>query len=637
MNSVLTRFKKDYTARGIEEMSLSEYLDKAKTDPSMYANVYERLLTAIGKPKLIDTSKDERLGRIHGNRVIKVYEAFSEFYGIENVIERTVNFIKHAAQGLEEANQILYFKGPPGSAKSTLVAKLKELVEQQPLYVLKGSPIQESPLGLFSKNDAKDLNIPERYFKIRPSAIALQQLEEYKGDVSRFKVEKIYPSEAYQRGIGVIVASDENTQDVSDLVGKINIRALEDYPADDPRAYSFSGALCHGHNGMVEYIEMFKSAPKMLNPLLTATQDHFYQATEAIPAIPFLGMIVAHSNESEWQLFKANNINEGFLDRIYLLNVPYCVRETEEVEIYKKLIRQSELRDAPVSPGTLELLARFVIATRIEPNYNSDLMTKVHVYNGEHMKDKDPNSLSINEYRRAAEKPEGFDGISTRDAFKLLSEVYNTDLDEIAANPVYLFASLERFITEKPIKEDEQEAAQSFLNEHIKAEFYTLFSEDLQTAFLDSYDRRGQALFDRYFIHADQWLQNRDYRDPETNQILDRESLDNELSRLEKPAGIANPKSFRQEVVTFCIRYQSKHNGENPSWSSYNKIKDVIKKTMFEKTEDLIPLISFDSHSTEAEESEHKSFIKRMKEKGYTEKQVRLLVEWQQRFPKCKE
>lgn len=46
---------------------------------------------------------------------------------------------------------------------------------------------------------------------------------------------------------------------------------------------------------------MFKAPIKMLHPLLTATQESSYLGTENIGAIPFNGIILAHSNEAEWR------------------------------------------------------------------------------------------------------------------------------------------------------------------------------------------------------------------------------------------------------------------------------------------------------------------------------------------------
>ncbi len=91
--------------------------------PMMYATATERLLSAIGEPEMVDTAKDARLGRIFMNRTIRIYPAFSEFYGMEETIERIVGFLRHAAQGLEERKQIMYLLGPVGGGKSSLAER----------------------------------------------------------------------------------------------------------------------------------------------------------------------------------------------------------------------------------------------------------------------------------------------------------------------------------------------------------------------------------------------------------------------------------------------------------------------------------------------------------------------------------
>lgn len=80
---------------------------------------------------------------------------------------------------------------------------------------------------------------------------------------------------------------------------------------------------------------MFKAPIKVLHPLLTATQEGNYNGTEGISALPFNGIILAHSNESEWVTFRNNKNNEAFLDRVYIVKVPYCLRISEEIKIYE--------------------------------------------------------------------------------------------------------------------------------------------------------------------------------------------------------------------------------------------------------------------------------------------------------------
>lgn len=71
----------------------------------------------------------------------------------EEAIERLVAYFRQSAQGLEEKKQVLYLLGPVGGGKSSLAERLKELMQQHPMYVLKAgdeiSPVFESPLGLF--------------------------------------------------------------------------------------------------------------------------------------------------------------------------------------------------------------------------------------------------------------------------------------------------------------------------------------------------------------------------------------------------------------------------------------------------------------------------------------------------------
>src|SRR6478752_4933348 len=321
-----------------EEYSLSEYLQLCKKDPLTYASAPERMLAAIGEPTLVDTRLDPRLSRIFANKVIKVYPAFREFYGMEEVIEQVVSYFRHAAQGLEERKQILYLLGPVGGGKSSIAEKLKHLMEQVPFFALKGSPVNESPLGLF--NNAEDAPLLQQQYGIAPrylqrimSPWAVKRLEEFGGDIRKFKVVKRFPSILKQCGIAKTEPGDENNQDISALVGKVDIRKLETFAQDDPDAYSYSGGLCLANQGLLEFVEMFKAPIKVLHPLLTATQEGNFKGTEGFGAIPFDGIVMAHSNESEWKAFKNNKNNEAFLDRIYIVKVPYCLRVTEEVKI----------------------------------------------------------------------------------------------------------------------------------------------------------------------------------------------------------------------------------------------------------------------------------------------------------------
>jgi len=637
--SIFDHYQSRYSALREEEYSLPEYLELCRNDRMAYASAAERMLHAIGKPEVIDTSRDSRLSRLFSNKVIKRYPAFAEFYGMEEAIEQIVSFFKHAAQGLEENKQVLYLLGPVGGGKSSLAEKLKALMEYVPIYSIKDSPVNESPLGLFNPDEdaqilQEDYGIPRRYLNHIMSPWAVKRLQEFGGDLSRFRVVKRYPSRLNQIAISKTEPGDENNQDISSLVGKVDIRKLEDFPQHDTDAYSYSGGLCLANQGLMEFVEMFKAPIKVLHPLLTATQEGNYNGTESIGAIPFDGVILAHSNESEWQTFKNDRNNEAFIDRVSIVKVPYCLRVTEEVRIYEKLLEHSSLSQAHCAPDTLRMLAQFSVLSRLKTPENSSLYSKMRIYDGENLKDIDPKAKTLQEYRDAAGVDEGMSGISTRFAFKILSKVFNFDSAEIAANPVHLLYVLEQQIEREQFQNDLQERYLAYLKEYITPRYVDFIGKEIQTAYLESYSEYGQNIFDRYVTYADFWIQDQEYRDPDTGELLNRSSLNKDLEKIEKPAGISNPKDFRNEVVNFVLRARANHAGNNPDWTSYQKLRRVIEKKMFSSTEELLPVISFSAKSSEDEQRKHNSFVDRMIERGYTEKQVRLLAEWYLRVRK---
>jgi serine protein kinase len=638
--TIFNRYQARYEQSQEEILTLQEYLDLCKENPSAYASAAERLLMAIGEPELVDTRLDSRLSRIFQNKVMKMYPAFREFYGMEEAIDQIVSFLRHAAQGLEEKKQILYLLGPVGGGKSSLAEKLKELMEEVPFYAIKDSPVFESPLQLFSPEEdgailEEDYGIPRRYLQSIMSPWAVKRLHEYNGDITRFQVVRLYPSRLKQIAVAKTEPGDENNQDISSLVGKVDIRKLEHFAQNDADAYSYSGALCRANQGIMDFVEMFKAPIKVLHPLLTATQEGNYNPTESLSALPYTGIILAHSNEAEWHTFRNNKNNEAFLDRVYIVKVPYCLRTSEEVKIYEKLLQSSSLDDAPCSPSTLEMLAQFSVLTRLKEPENSSIYSKMRIYDGENLKDTDPKAKSMQEYRDYAGVDEGMLGVSTRFAFKILSQVFNFDHSEVAANPVHLLYVLERQIEREQFPREVEERYINYLKGYLAPRYAEFIGKELQTAYLESYAEYGQNIFDRYVTYADFWIQDQEFRDPDTGESFNRAALNTELEKIEKPAGISNPKDFRNEIVNFVLRARANNDGKNPTWTSYEKLRNVIEKKMFSSTEELLPVISFNTKASAEDRKKHDEFVSRMVEKGYTAKQVRLLSEWYLRVRKA--
>lgn len=641
--SFLDRKRDKVNNRKEVDYTVEEYLLLGKDHPEIFATSAERMLTAIGEKQMVDTSKDARLGRIFGNRTIPSYPAFNEFFGMEETIEKIVNYFRFSAQGLEERKQILYLLGPVGGGKSSLAERLKLLMEQEPIYVLTHngvvSPVFESPLELFDKTDAEELetlyNVPARLITGLQSPWCVKRMEDAGKDLSKFGVRKMWPSKLKQICISKVEPGDENNQDISTMVGKVDIRKLEKFSQNDADAYSYSGGLNRTTQGLMEFVEMFKAPIKMLHPLLTATQEGNYIGTENIGAIPFRGIILAHSNEAEWQSFRNNKNNEAFIDRVYLIKVPYCLRVTDEQMIFNKLIKDSKLHGAPCAPHTSEMLARFSVMSRLSENGTSglnQLFSKMRIYDGETLKDTDPQAKSLQEYRDLADPNEGTRGVvSTRFCFKILSDAFNHDVEEVAADPVHLMYVLETHIRKEQFPKEQEDKLLALIKDVLARKYVDFIGKEIQNAYLESYSEFGQNMFDRYIAWADAWVEDQDFKDPDTGQLINRTALDQSLLEIEKPSGIVNTKDFRNEIVKFTLRERAKSGGKNPSWTSFEKIREVIEKKMFGQVEELLPVISFGSKKDTETTKKHNEFVLRMVAKGYTERQIRRLVEWYMR------
>jgi serine protein kinase len=220
---------------------------------------------------------------------------------------------------------------------------------------------------------------------------------------------------------------------------------------------------------------------------------------------------------------------------------------------------------------------------------------------------------------------------STRFAFKVLAATFNHDTTEVAADPVHLMYVLEQSVRREQLPDDQEKRYLEFIKAELAERYAEFIGHEIQKAYLESYSDYGQNLFDRYVDYADAWIEDQDFKDPDTGQLMNRELLDKELSRIEKPAGIANPKDFRNEIVKFSLRSRARLEGRNPSWTSYEKIREVIEKRMFSQVEDLLPVISFGSKKDTDTDKKHAEFVERMRTRGYTERQVRRLVDWYMR------
>ena len=643
MSKFLDRYNQRFNSVQ-ESIGLLEYLEEAKTNKEMYLNPAERILKAIGEPVLLNTKdnkEDPGLGRLYNNSILRIYPSIGDHYlGQHQVIADVVSFLRSAARGLEASKQILYLLGPVGGGKSTLAEILKRLMEKEPFYSLavetKGglvlSPIHENPLGLFSSTDEDELGIPGHYLSGRVSPWLTKRITELKGDITKLKVVKVYPDEARHIAVAKTEPGDENNQDISSLVGKLDISKAGEVAQSDPDCYEFSGSLCRANRGLMEFVEMFKAPIKMLHPLLTATQEHNYNPTEQIPSIPFEGIIVAHSNVKEWDKFRTNKDNEAFIDRTHVIKVPYEMRKDNVVKILTKEINKGALKDLPTDPHLFDVAAVLQLSSvlTLNPKDDEDMLTKIRIYNGENLKDEKPRARSYQDHRELESNvDEGMDSsLSLRTMFKLLANVYDKPKEEVSANTVDLLLLVDDEIAK--IDDANKRALISKIKQQIADKYLQSLEEDIQEAYLGDFAGSGQQMYESYISMAEAWLHQGDYTDPDDEDSkFNPDMINDKLSELEKPAGIANPKEFRQEMINYTLHYRAKNHGKFPSWKNHQKIQEVIKKSLLTDFNKYISVIVNDKVMSTEQKEVLSTFTKEFKKKGYkTDYQIKRVINY---------
>jgi serine protein kinase len=649
-------YTSNYKQREQVSMSFTDYLNLCKDDKKAYANAAERLLDAIGEPEMVDTSKaSDRLKNVHQGKIIARYKAFEDFFGMEDTIKKIVSHLKGAAAGDEYRKQVLFLLGPVGGGKSSLGDRIKELMEVNPIYVLKSknpedpecgelSPIYESPLGVFDGAEMKAkaserFGIPTRSMNMTMSPWATKRLELAGGNPDEaFEVVRVFPSVKNQIAVAKVEPQDDNTQDVSALVGKVNINELgEGLDQNDPDAYLYSGGFAHGNQGVMEFVEMLKTPLKVLNPMLEALQSRNYQGTESIGPIPFEGIVVAHTNESEFNKFFGNSDNEAIVDRMNVIHVPYTLQMTEEAKIYKKMINQSGYSDKPMAPKTIEILAKFAAMSRVmdvEGTEKYSHKIRAEVMDGDTPEGPAAKVPTIGELRKSvravAPTEEGMSGISTRFAFKTLTETFNSRANEgeLGADPILLMETLEnRIVEDGKISDANTEKYIGFITNDLMPEYGAFIAEEISEAFTNASDGMCQNMFDRYIAMANAWIMDDTFNDKAiTGQVMGKEELDQKLREIEGPSNIPDAKAFR-DMVTRYVMNQENQTGQKVKWDSYTKMKQVIRTNLSRKMQDVMPIIQFDGPALEGEEqAQRDTFLSNMEKKGYTLPMVKRAV-----------
>jgi serine protein kinase len=523
------------------------------------------------------------------------YKFFSqEIFGIEKPLQQIVDYFHSAAQRLEVRKRVLLLMGPVGGGKSTIVYLLKrglEAYSRTPagaIYAIKGCPMHEEPLHLIPHELRADV---EKEFGLYIEGDLCPHCRymvdnEYKGRIEDVPVKRISFSEKYRIGVGTFTPSDPKSQDISELVGGIDLSTIGEVGVEsDPRAYRFDGELNIANRGIMEFVEMLKTDEKFLYVLLTLSQEQNIK-TGRFSMIYADEVVVSHTNEHEYQSFVGNKKSEALQDRIILVKVPYNLRVSDEVKIYEKLLKQSSLQNVHIAPYTLRIASIFAILTRLESSKKAgmSLMKKLKLYDGEDMEDF--KQKDVRELQDEAQR-EGMDGISPRYVINRLSNALIKP-NVTCINPIDALRALRDGLDQHTsITREERERYLNFVSEARK-EYDELARKEVQRAFVYSYEESARTLLNNYLDNVEAYCNKTKLRDPITDEEVEP---DEHLMRsIEEQIGVSEnaKRSFREEIL---IRISSlARKGQTFDYTSHERLKEAIEKKLFADLRDVVKI-----------------------------------------------
>ena len=602
------------------EGTFIDYLELVKANPDIaqlsHKRLYERIMSE--GVEVLKGDENPKIRKIYGNETIKRYGFFKDdFFGIDKVLMKLVNYLHSASMKGEEARQVLYLVGPVGAGKSSLVEALKlALVSCEPIYSIKGCPMHEEPLHLVPNHLRGKFNemLGTQIEGDLCPVCKYRLIHEFNGEYENVPVERKNFSIRSRKGIGVVPPVDPNNQDTSILTGSIDISKMDMYPEDDPRIFSLNGAFNVGNRGLVEFIEVFKNDVEYLHTIITATQEKSIPSPGKGSMIYFDGLIVAHSNEAEWEKFKSDHTNEAILDRIVKIEVPYCLELDEEVKIYEKILKKSNFK-AHIAPHTIEIAAMFAILSRLSPSAKVDPMTKLKLYNGEDIVEKGTTKrIDIQELREEAGTYEGMKGISTRFIVKAIDNALSiSEYDCI--NPLSIMESIIKSIKEMDASAEDKKKYLGFIQDTIRKEYNKVLEKEITKAFIHSFREQAESLFNNYIDNAEAFVNKTKIKDTSTGEELNPD--EDFMRNIEEQIGVseASSKGFRADVTSYM--FYLVRNGMKIYYTSYVPLKEAIEKKLMASVKDLSRIITKTRVRDKEQNEKYDAMVEEMKKNGY--------------------
>jgi len=617
----------------------AEYLKKVKENPEIACSAPSRVYKMIMSEGTKDIDRDLKIKGYDDLVSYNFFEEKGRIYGSYWAIHDLVSFLKAASRKTETSKRILVLVGPVASGKSTIVYWLKRGLEQfdLPVYRIQGCPLNEDPLNLIPFEQREDwskaLGVSING-SLCPSCQRMldEKFTDSEGHIAwdQVPVEQFFLSERRRVGIGTFLPSDPKSQDVSELVGRVNLSKMARYGETDPRAFEFNGEIEVSNRGLMEYIELLKADVRFHYILITVAQEQMLKVP-GFPQIFIDCLVVGHTNQTEYERFKSAKENEALHDRMYVVQVPWNLRVDDEIKIYDKMIRESEFKDIHIAPHTLKVAAQYAVLSRLkESPLVPSLITKMKLYNGDTIPLTDSKEYNIREiFQESRQLGEGMTGISPRFIINAINIALGTKEHKRCVNPVDIIRSLSsHFDHHVGFTDDDRNKFMLLLSgekDSILSEYKEIAKKEVNLAFLHAYEEQAQSLFDNYMINVTAYCCNEKVTDSVTGELLEP---DDKLMRdIEEVIGIpkSSVKEFRQSIFVYKSRCLEK--GEPFTFRSYSVLRDGIEKKLMSVLEDVVNLTLTDKASIgEKTKKKRNEVIERLKERGYCDECASVLL-----------
>ena len=614
------------------EGTMKDYLVLVAENPKIAqaapARIYE-MISSKGTTNLLESEKLP-----HYEDLVRYKFFSSEIFGIDESLHDLVRFFRAGANRTETGKRILILVGPVSSGKSTIASMLRSglELEQTPIYSIRDCPIHEEPLHLVPHSLRPEFEnllgikiegdlCPVCKCKLEADSQCGSEVAHYTWE--SMPVVRIRISERDRVGIGTFQPSDPKNQDISELIGHVDLGKITKYGEAHPLGYKFDGEIEISNRGLIEYIEILKCDIKFHYVLITVAQEQLIKAP-GFPQIYIDTVIVSHTNQTEFDKFKAAKENEALHDRMYPILIPYNLRIRDEVAIYRKLTERSEFKGkVHIAPLTFETASMFAVLTRLVPsNLCPELFKKARYYDGQVIMEKEKDPVDVKKMRlEGREKAEGMSGISPRFVTNALNIALGAATEGTGCiNPVDIIRALKHQFEHHIGFSDEEKSRYIELLKGEKgsalSEYRTEARREVNRVFLYAYEDQAQALFDNYMKNATAFCLKRKTIDPVTQE---EQEPDEKLMRsIEEMIGISEiaKREFRQGL--FVFKSDALDRGDQFSFTTYLPLQEAVEKKLMSDLKNIVSLTLADKNIREPKTLKRKEdALSKLVEKGY--------------------